>query len=149
LNSRLRDEDRLAYGRLGLPAGPFQSVGLFAPVRRNSDLPMPDTGSRHEGVTPYCWTLRDFARDRLLRFAFADAEDARSQICFVVTQVERELERAAQTGDQHDPGFELRGTRVTTFADLVETISTHLDAMTRNAASGTLDAFRRRLHAAA
>jgi DNA helicase HerA-like ATPase len=148
-NARLRVEDRLAYERLGLPAGPFQSVGLFAPVRRNSDVPMPDTGSRHDGVTPYCWTLRDFARDRLLRFAFADAEDARSQIGFVVTQVERELERAAQTGDPHDPGFELRGTRVTTFADLVETISTHLDAMTRNAAAGTLDAFRRRLHAAA
>src|SRR5262245_15158828 len=53
-NARLRDEDRRAYERLGLPAGPFQSVGLFAPVRRRSDIPMPDTGSRHDGVTPYC-----------------------------------------------------------------------------------------------
>ena len=66
-----------------LPAGPFQSVGLFAPVRRQSRVPMPDTGSRQEGINPYCWTLREFARDRLLRFAFADAEDARSQISFV------------------------------------------------------------------
>jgi DNA helicase HerA-like ATPase len=148
-NGRLRAEDRSAYERLGLPAGPFRSVGLFAPVRRHSDVPMPDTGSRHDGVSPYCWTLRDFARDRLLRFAFADAEDARSQIGFVVTQVERELERAAQAGDPNDPGFELRGTRLATFGDLVETVSTHLDGMTRNAAAGTLDAFRRRLHAAA
>ena len=97
-NARLNDEARQAYERLGLPAGPFQSVGLFAPVRKSSNVPMPDTGTRHAGVNPYCWTLRQFAGDRLLRFAFADAEDARSQIGFVITQVERELERAARAG---------------------------------------------------
>jgi DNA helicase HerA-like ATPase len=148
-NSRLSDEDRRAYERLGLPTGPFQSVGLFAPVRKGSDIPMPDTGTRHEGVNPYCWTLREFAAERLLRLAFADAEDARSQIGFVITQVERELERAAREGDQHDPGLVLRGDHLLTFADLVESVSINLEGMTRNAAPGTLDAFRRRLHAAA
>ncbi len=148
-NARLNDEDRRAYERLGLPAGPFQSVGLFAPVRKGSDVPMPDTGTRHEGVSPYCWTLREFAKERLLRFAFADAEDARSQIGFVITQVERELERASRQGDPNDPGLELHGDRLASFADLVEALSNNLEAMTRNAAPATLDAFRRRLHAAA
>jgi DNA helicase HerA-like ATPase len=148
-NARLNDEARQAYERLGLPAGPFQSVGLFAPVRKNSDVPMPDTGTRQAGVSPYCWTLRQFAGDRLLRFAFADAEDARSQIGFVITQVERELERASRQGDPNDPGLELLGDRLASFADLVEAVSNNLDAMTPNAASGTRDAFRRRLHAAA
>jgi DNA helicase HerA-like ATPase len=148
-NVRLREQDRTIYERLGLPAGPFRSVGLFAPVRRGSDLPMPDTGSRHEGVLPYCWTLRDFARDRLLRFAFADAEDARSQIGYVITQVERELERAAQKGDPTDPSFVLCGRRLATFAELAEVVNDNLDGMTTNAAAATKDAFRRRLHAAA
>jgi DNA helicase HerA-like ATPase len=148
-NTRLRDEDRQEYTRLGLPAGPFQSVGLFAPVRRAGAVPMPDTGTRQEGVLPYCWTVRDFARDGLLRFAFADAEDGRSQIGFVITQVERELERAARQGDPDDPGLDLFGQRLDLFGDLVEVVSDHLEGMTRNAATATLDAFRRRLHAAA
>jgi DNA helicase HerA-like ATPase len=148
-NARLRDEDRRAYERLGLPAGPFRSVGLFAPVRRRSSVPMPDTGTRQEGVRPYCWTLREFCREGLLRFAFADAEDARSQVSFVITQVERALERAAREGDQDDPGLELCGARLECFADLVAAVCDNLEQMTRNAAAGTLDAFRRRLHAAA
>src|SRR5262249_45182410 len=125
-NSRLTDEDRQAYGRLGLPAGPFRSVGLLAPVRKGSDVLMPDTGTRHEGVGPYCWTLREFAAERLLRFAFADAEDARSQVGFVITQVERELERAAREGDRHDPGLVLLGARLLMFAVLFEPVCTNL-----------------------
>ena len=62
LNSRLSDEDRRAYERLGLPTGPFQSVGPFAPVRKGSDIPMPDTGigalergvGNHGGVSRGC-----------------------------------------------------------------------------------------------
>jgi DNA helicase HerA-like ATPase len=148
-NARLRDEDRRAYERLGLSAGPFQSVGLFAPVRRRSVVPVPDTGTRQDGVRPYCWTLREFCREGLLRFAFADAEDARSQVGFVITQVERALERAAGEGNPDDPGLELFGERLASFADLVEAVCDNLEQMTRNAAPGTLDAFRRRLHAAA
>jgi hypothetical protein len=147
-NIRLGVEDRLSYERLGLPAGPFRSVGLFAPVRRGSKVLMPDTGSRQEGVSPYCWTLREFAGERLLRFAFADAEDGRSQIGFIITQVERELQECARQGDPNDPSFYVRSERVATFADLVEAVCNNLDGMTRNAAPATLDAFRRRLHAA-
>ncbi len=148
-NTRLDEESRKKYERLGLPVGPFQSVGLLAPVRRNSEVPMPDTGTRHEGVTPYCWTLREFARERLLRFAFADAEDARSQLGYLITQVERVLERTAREGDRDDPGLSLNGEHLDSFGELVDAINDNLDGMGSAAAPGTRDAFRRRLHAAA
>ncbi len=112
---------------------------------------MPDTGGRQEGVRPYLWTLREFARDRLLRFAFAEAEDARAQLSFVIYRVENVLARAVAKGAPEDPGMEIDGTRLESFSDLVSLLDEEpLEQMVpRNVASGTLDAFRRRLHAAA
>lgn len=138
------------YQKLGLPAGPFKSVGFFAPARRHGEVVTPEVGSRHEGVRAYVWTLREFCSEQLLRFAFAEANDARSQLSFLIYRVERVLERAARDGDQNDPGVTVDGTRLRSFDDLVDLLdTTSLDQMVPNAASGTLDAFRRRLHAAA
>ncbi len=152
-NTRLTEAARGEYQRLGLTAGPFQSVGLFAPARRLSTTPMPDTGGRQEGVRPYLWTLRELARDRLLRFLFADPEDSRTaQLGFVISRVERALERAAADGAPEDePTLTVDGVRLTSFSDLVDLLDGGgLDNMVPGAvASGTLDAFRRRLHAAA
>ena len=150
-NTRLNEAARSEYSRLGLPAGPFASVGLYSPARRLSAVPIPDTGGRHEGVQPYLWTVRDFARDGLLRFAFAESEDARAQLSFVITRVERALEIAARDGDATDPAIDVDGTPIHSFGDLVELLDTQaLDSMmAAPVASGTLDAFRRRLHAAA
>jgi len=151
-NTRLASSARREYERLGLPAGPFTSVGLYAPSKRHG-VPMPDTGGRQEGVLPYLWTLRELARDRLLRFLFADAEDGRSpQLGLVVSRVERALEQAAaDDGQLDDPGLVVGGTRVASFSELVEVLDGDvLDGMVPAAmASGTLDAFRRRLHVAA
>jgi DNA helicase HerA-like ATPase len=148
-NVRLTPEARAEYVRLGLPVGPFGSVGLFAPARRHSANPIPDTGGRQEGVHPYLWTLREFARDRLLRFAFAEADDARAQLSFVIVRVEQVLFDASRDGDPGDPALLLEGRRLTTFEELVRMLDDSVESMTRNAAPGTLDAFRRRLHAAA
>ena len=151
-NARLKPDDQRDYDALRLPSGPFQSVAFFAPARRGSAVPIPDTGSRQDGVQAYAWTLREFAARRLLRFAFAGAEDARAQFHFVITRVERELERAAEDGDQSEAALTVSGTRVTSFSDLVDLLDTPvLDTMMAGApvASGTLDAFRRRLHACA
>ena len=138
------------YRKLGLPAGPFESVGFFAPARRHGDVVMPEVGSRHEGVSAFVWTLREFARDQLLRFAFSESSDARSQLSFLIYRIERVLERAAREGDQTDPGITLNQARLRSFDDLVDLLDTPaLDDMVHNAAPGTLDAFRRRLHAAA
>lgn len=151
-NARLTPEGREEYAKLGMPAGPFNSVALFAPARRGSDTPIPDTGSRQEGVRPYLWTLRDFAKNRLLRFAFAEGDDARAQMHLVITRVEQELARAADEGDLSDAGIQLEGGRIGTFHDLVDLLDgPALDTMMGRApvAQGTLDAFRRRLHGAA
>lgn len=149
-NTRSGDALVEEYRKLGLPAGPFDSVGFFAPARRHGELVMPEVGSRHEGVQAYVWTMREFCRSQLLRFAFAEANDARSQLSFLIYRVERALERAARDGDQRDPGVTFDGETLRSFDDLVDLLdSTALDDMARTAAPGTLDAFRRRLHAAA
>ncbi len=150
-NARLNEAARSEYSRLGLPAGPFASVGLYSPARRRSAVPIADTGGRQEGVQPYLWTVRDFARDGLLRFAFAESEDARAQLSFVITRVERALEIAAREGDPADPAIELGGAPIHSFSDLVELLDTPAldNMMAAPIAPGTLDAFRRRLHAAA
>ncbi|MEQ1569135.1 MAG: ATP-binding protein [Myxococcota bacterium] len=148
-NRALPERDRARYDKLGLPVGPFRSVGLFAPPRKHSDTLVPDTGGRHHGVAPYVWTVRRLALDGLLRFAFADAEDARAQLSFVISRVERELLSCARTGDPADPGIDLRGHRVTSFQQLVDALDLELDAMCPAVAPGTRDAFRRRLQYAA
>lgn len=148
-NARIDEAARAQYDRLGLPAEAFQSVGLYAPTRRGAGSPMPDTGGRQEGIRPYLWTLREFARDRLLRFAFNEADANRGQLSFVIVRVEGVLERAVQDQPLDNPSIELNGQRLDTFDDLVELLDTALDQMVPQAAAGTLDAFRRRLHAAA
>jgi DNA helicase HerA-like ATPase len=149
-NARLDAAARREYERLGLPAGAFRSVGLYAPARRGSAVPMPDLGGRQEGVRPYLWTMAELARERLLRFAFAEAEDARAQLSFVIDRVERRLQRAAQDGKPGEPWLDFEGARLQSFDDLVEYLDEHLDDIVgAHVASGTLDAFRRRLHAAA
>ncbi|GIW42258.1 MAG: ATPase [Candidatus Binatia bacterium] len=149
-NARLDETSRAEYAKLGLPPTPFQSVALYAPVHRGSKVPMPATGGRQEGVEPYVWTLREFARERMLRFAFAEAEDARAQISFVIQRVERVLEEAAKEGPEDDPGLELGGKRMASFSDLVDLLDTEfLESVVPQMVQGTLGAFRRRLHAAA
>jgi len=158
-NARLDEESRSEYQRLELPAGPFQSVALYAPVNRGGGAPVPDTGQRKVGVEPYLWTMREFCKDRLLRFCFAEAEDARAQLSYVITQVEHFLARLAADGDPGDPAIHMTvpaddGTpqqrALETLHDLAEALSVPgvLEG-TIHAASGTLDAFRRRLFGAA
>ena len=151
-NARVTADARAVYERLGLPVGPFASVGLYAPVSRGMGTPVPDTGSRQEGIRPYVWTLREFARDRLLNFVFADGDDGRAQFPFVVQRVERALERAAREGDTSSASLSLEGALLTSFEDLVDLLDSDvLDRLMGNApmAGGTMDAFRRRLHRAA
>ena len=102
-NARLDDEGREDYGRLGLPAAPFESVGLWAPPRENhAGKPIPAIEGRSEGVRAYYWTVREFVRERMLRFLFAEAEDERSQIADLVARVELHLDKECVDNPEHD-----------------------------------------------
>jgi len=156
-NGRLGEDDRNDYAALGLPAGPFGSVGLWSPVKRGASVAVPDTGSRQEGVTSYFWTVRDVVRDRLLRFLFAEEGDERSQIADLVARVEHQLDRLAEDIPDHPASIRLPDplgtpTVVNSFDDLCELIAGHLEddrsSWRGYIAAGTVSAFLRRLDGA-
>ncbi|MDA0160594.1 ATP-binding protein [Solirubrobacter ginsenosidimutans] len=156
-NARLTPQAREQYRWLGLPAGPFESVGLWAPVHRGSDVAMPDTGSRQRGVTAYFWTVLDVVRDGLLRFMFAEEGDERSQIADLVGRVEAQLQRHAEEirdfpASVRLPDADGNPTVVHSFDDLCELIRVHVEqdggSWRGPIATGTVNAFLRRLEGA-
>ncbi len=155
-NTTLSDGDRDRYAALGLPARPFGSVAFFAPARRGGKgaATVPDTGARMEGVTGFYWTLREFCSEGYLRFLFADADDDRSQVGYVVDLVTTQLRGAARASRGDRPSVEIGGRVVTTFEELVDAIAEQTDPdlggmWASRAAAGTVHAFLRRLEAAA
>jgi DNA helicase HerA-like ATPase len=156
-NAKVKDEDRAAYAKLGLPAEPFASTQFLAPVGKGSAERLPATGSRGEGVTAFFWTIREVVQERLLRFLFAEADDTASQLSFVVDRIEAKLAAAAAAkGEAKDAWIEIEGERIDTFDALVEALTDHPDGdeslaerWSRPAAAGTVAAFERRLHASA
>ena len=102
-NARLTERDREDYARLGLPAGAFESVGLWAPPRGGTGgAAVPQVEGRAEGVQAYYWTVREFVRERFLRFMFAEADDERSQIADLVARVEQYLDKECEDDPEHD-----------------------------------------------
>lgn len=156
VNTTLAPGDRERYEALGLPSHPFGSVAFFAPAKRGGKgaATVPDTGARMEGVTGFYWTIREFCNDGYLRFLFADADDDRSQVGYVVDLVTTQLRGAARASRGDRPSVEVGGAVVTTFDELVEAIATQTDPdlgglWASRAAAGTVHAFLRRLEAAA
>lgn len=135
-NSARKPETEREYERLGLTPRPFSSVGIFAPVRKQEEVMLPDTGSRQEGVTAFCWTIEEFCRERYLRFLFAEADDETSHLSAVIANVEAALAREKNVGNYE------------TFDDLVDFICLSVSHWAV-AAAGTIAAFERRLRAAA
>ncbi len=152
-NARLADEDRAEYARLGLPAGAFESVGLWAPVRPDAGgQAIPHVEGRSEGATAYYWTVREFVREKFLRFMFAEAEDERSQIADLVARVETYLDRECEDDPDHDASVTYSGYPVHDFAQLCEIITTEVEAdgspWRGRVSDATVAAFIRRLDAA-
>jgi len=107
-----------------------------------------------EGVTGFYWTIREFCAEGYLRFLFADADDDRSQVGYVVDLVTTQLRGAARASRGDRPSVEVGGAVITTFDELVEAIATQTDPdlggmWASRAAAGTVHAFLRRLEAAA
>src|SRR5919201_7070384 len=148
-NTRLDSSTVDAYGRLGLDAGPFPDVRVYAPPRAGDSSGAPDVSSRLSGVDSFYWTLAEFCQNRLLPYAFADADDERQQYTMVVHAVTAHLARVAQPADG---GISLDGVRLNSYADLVDHVVGELsDDATRalwtgtTVGLGTVNAFARRL----
>lgn len=151
-NARLDDRSRADYARLGLPAGPFGSVGLWAPPRANAaGQAIPAVEGRNDGVRAYYWTVREFVRERYLRFLFAEAEDERSQIADLVARVELHLDRECADDPENDATVLFRGRPVADFDALCEIVLDELETSGHwrgHLSDATVAAFQRRLDAA-
>jgi DNA helicase HerA-like ATPase len=148
-NVRLDADTRSAYARLGLDAGPFPDVTVYAPPRAGDPTGTPDVASRLTGVDSFYWTVAEFCSDRLLPYVFADADDDRQQYTMVVHSVTAYLHRHAEPADG---GVVIDGARVNSYSDLVDVIKERLsddDTRAEWAGSavglGTVNAFLRRL----
>jgi uncharacterized protein len=148
-NVDLGDDQPSRYASLGLPAGAFGSVAMFAPPVRDDPNASPDVASRQRDVTSFFWTIEQFCTDELLPFLFADAEDDRQQYTMVVHNVTAKLRHAEPVGDGM---VNIDGQVVRTFDDLVELIELKVDLDGpdlwggRAIGAGTVNAFLRRLH---
>jgi uncharacterized protein len=150
-NTRLDDDLRGDYARLGLPAEPFASVGFFAPPTPDDLSGRPYVAGRTSGVAAFWWTLAQFCSDELLPYVFADAEDERNQYTTVIHQVANRLRRdSTATGD--GGAVAIGGQLLRTYDDLVEFVFERLtDEDARRdwagpvTGTGTINAFLRRL----
>ncbi|MGH3964450.1 MAG: ATP-binding protein [Pseudonocardiaceae bacterium] len=150
-NTRLDDDLRGDYARLGLPAEPFASVGFFAPPTPDDLSGRPYVAGRTSGVAAFWWTLAQFCTDELLPYVFADAEDERNQYTTVIHQVATRLRRdATATGD--GGAVAIKGQLLRTYDDLVEFLFDRLtdedgrrDWAGPVTGTGTINAFLRRL----
>lgn len=156
-NTSLSEADEAKYSSIGLPSEPFRSVGIWAPVKPGSPEAIPNTGSRQEGVKAYFWTVRDFVKERMLRFMFTEAGDERSQIADVVSRIESVLQREAVDVEGSSATVQLHDengndVHVKSFGELCDLIESRLEAddpdLMGHTARGTLSAFLRRLEGA-
>ena len=152
-NARLTEQDREDYARLGLPAGAFESVGLWAPPRGGAGgSAVPQVEGRADGVRAYYWTVREFVREKFLRFMFAEAEDERYQIADLVARVESYLDRECEDDPEHDATVVHAGHAIRSFDELCEVIEANVEddasAWRGRLSDATVAAFIRRLQAA-
>lgn len=156
-NSELDEQDRQQYQQLGLEPEPFQSVGIWAPTRKQTQQIIPATGTRQEGVQAYFWTVKDVVEQKLLRYMFVESGDERSQIADLVSRVESALTKHARAAPKHQGAIRLPDEEdnlklITSFQELCEAIEQHLvvedPEWTGRMAHGTITAFLRRLNSA-
>jgi DNA helicase HerA-like ATPase len=159
-NSRLNQQQRERYLRLGLPPTPFGNVAVFAPPRPGDPSGTPDVRARDRAVSPFYWTLAEFCEQELMPFVFADGEDERSQYTMLIGQVAARLRRDAHPvgadGAVTVRGVEARnGGPITTFEKLVGLIEDELtdeetrrDWVATSTSTGSVNAFLRRLRSA-
>ncbi len=149
-NTRLDEPTAAAYAKLGLAAGAFPDVAVYAPPRAGDTSGTPDVSSRLAGVDTFYWTLAEFCADRLLPYVFADADDEKQQYTMVVHAVDRIPGESGAAGRRrrddrrHAPGQLRRSGRLRRRRSSPTTQPRMLWAGTA-VGLGTINAFARRL----
>jgi uncharacterized protein len=146
-NARLAPRDRERYAALGLPAGPFNSVAIYASPRRGDPNAAPDVAVRSVGVDSYYWTLAEFVTQELLPFVFVEPEDERNQYTMLIHWVASQL---LHDGHSHgdDGAWQIDGEVLRTYHELVDFVVGRLnDGIWQPPATvrGSTNAFIRRL----
>ena len=157
-NNKLTDEQRRRYTLLGLPDAPFQNVAVFAPPRPGDPNGTPNVTARTQAVSPFYWTLAEFAEQELLPFVFVDAEDERAQYTMLIGQIAARLRRDS-TRLGSDGAIMIANTArsepIRTFEALVDLLEEELGDETQRptwvsgpSTTGSVNAFLRRLRSA-
>jgi hypothetical protein len=151
VNSKLDDDIRNLYARLGLPAEPFASVGFYAPPMPSDTTGRPHVTARTSGVSAFWWTPLELCAQELFPYVFADAEDDRQQYTMVVHQVTNRL-RLDAIPYGRDGAVKIEGEVIATYENLVDFIIERVNDEGSRAkwagpatGAGTVNAFVRRL----
>ena len=94
-NRKFGEKFESDFRRMGLEPKPFSRVGFFAPPEMpGSDVPA--TKDRLDSVRPYCWSMKEFAQEGLLRFLFAEGDEGASSLHYVIDRVTEKLQQLAR-----------------------------------------------------
>ncbi len=94
-NRKFGEKFESDFRKMGLEPKPFSRVGFFAPPEiPGSDVPA--TRDRLDSVRPYCWSMKEFAQEGLLRFLFAEGDEGASSLHYVIDRVTEKLQQLAR-----------------------------------------------------
>jgi hypothetical protein len=105
-NKNIKKEQKDIYAKLELPCTPFQSVAIYSSPRIgiNNAPPTPSSDQRKEGVIPYCWTMKRFAKERLFPYLFAEGDQETTTLYGCISGITEKLEYLASENNPENTG---------------------------------------------
>lgn len=158
-NKRFERKFEEDFRRMGLDPKPFRNVGFYAPPEMPGS-PIPATKDRLDSVNPYCWSMKDFAQEGLLRFLFAEGDEGTSSLHYVIDRVTEKLQQLAKDSPP-DVLIDENGREIGSLYDLLKLLQEVIEDRESKtdpdryrewfgtAATSTAYAFLRRFHHAA
>ncbi len=158
-NKRFTEKFEEDFKKMGLEPKPFHNVGFYAPPETPGST-VPATKDRLEGVNPYCWSMKEFAQEGLLRFLFAEGDEGATSLHYVIDRVSEKLQQLAKNSPP-DILTDENGREIESLADLLRLLQEVIEDRENKtdpdrykewfgtAATSTAYAFLRRFHHAA
>ena len=123
-NSKIPKDQVEIYAKLGLPCTPFKSVAFYSSPRVGMEgaPPTPSSDQRKEGITPYCWTMKRFAKERLFPYLFAEGDQETTTLYGCISGITEKLEYLASPNNpENDDGNYLvyNAAKIGTLQDII------------------------------